>query len=78
MRFVRSFVRSSLRPSARSFVGRFTRNKQKILEWESTVAIAETISCEHDHDRKTSGVPLVIVSANDACSSHFYFEKFMI
>ena len=31
-----TFVRLSFRPSVRSFVGRFTRNKTKIPEWEST------------------------------------------
>ena len=30
-----TFVRLSFRPSVRSFVGRFTRNKTKIPEWES-------------------------------------------
>ena len=42
---------------------------------ETTVAIAEIISCERDHDRKTSGVPLVVVSANDTCTHHFYSKK---
>ena len=69
-------VRSFVRVSVRLFVRRAIYTKQnKNPKWESTVAVAEAVSCERDHDRKTSGVPLVIVSANDTCSNCIYLKK---
>ena len=47
---------------------------KKIPEWEPTLAIAETISCERDHECKTSGVPLVVVSAMRVFKSHSFLK----